>query len=92
MCCLKNTHSPGADRPTSQLLEGYLSFLRVRNSRDSQSLLPRNIFYEFFTKLDDIFTLRLLYSGRPRESVRTYRTEGLCTKSIAVLAPSSDPS
>jgi hypothetical protein len=69
MCCLKNTHSAGAHCPTGQLLEGYAPFLRVRNSRDKQSLLPPNMFYAFFTKLVDIFTLRLLLFQRiPRIS------------------------
>jgi hypothetical protein len=91
MCCLENTHFPAVDCPSSQLLDGYATFLRVRNSRDNKSVLAAKVFYAFFTKLDDNFTLRLLSPMHSRESVLTYRHGALCNKPIAVLAPSPKP-
>ena len=49
----------------ASLLESYAPFLRIRNDRDNQTLLPDIRVYVQFTKLDIFFTLRLLQCLRP---------------------------
>jgi hypothetical protein len=57
------------------LLESYAPSLRIKNDRDSQTVLPDVRVYVLFTNLDNIFTLHLLHCHQPRESVPAYLPE-----------------
>ena len=59
----------------ASLLESYALCLRIRNDRDSQTVLPGERIYALFTNLDNIFTLHLLHCHQPRESVPAYLPE-----------------